>query len=309
MAFIEALNDGFAYREQIDARGAGLTVLRYLSQRYTHSPLSTWLRRIEAGEVLLADRRAQPDDTLSAGDCLVWHRPPWTEAAVPLTYEVVYEDEDLLAVDKPSGLPTMPAGGFLRHTLLALVRRRHPEATPMHRLGRGTSGVLLFARNEAARCAVQAAWRGCQVRKSYRTLVQGKPPAEPFSIDQPIGLVDHPLVGRLHAAVAGGRQARSHVTCVEQHSSDALVDVLIETGRPHQIRIHLAWAGYPLVGDPLYLAGGGARAEMVPGDSGYLLHARALAFPHPRTGRELLIESPLPQVLRSVRESGKPGRQ
>jgi 23S rRNA pseudouridine1911/1915/1917 synthase len=302
------MNRGFAYREQIDARSAGLTVAAFLAGRYPHSSPSTWLSRIEGGEVLLAGRQAHAGELLRAGDTLVWNRPPWEEPEVPLIYDVLYEDDDLLAVSKPSGLSTMPAGGFFQHTLLTLVQSRTPEASPMHRLGRGTSGVVLFARTAAARSAMQAAWRTQKVRKCYRALVQGCPPAGPFPIDQPIGVVEHPRVGRLHAAAAGGKASRSHVSCLEQRGAEALVEVLIDTGRPHQIRIHMAWAGFPLVGDPLYVQGGAVRPDAVPSDLGYLLHARSLAFVHPRSGSDLLIESPPPPRLQCLRECSTAGQ-
>src|SRR5690606_31211491 len=139
-----------------------------------HSAEPVWRERFEAGELELQGRRASPDDVLRAGDWLVWHRPPWVEPPVPLSFDLLFEDEHLLAVSKPSGLPTLPGGGFLEHTLLALVRARAPEASPMHRLGRGTSGLVLFGRTPLAGKALQQQWRGRQVKKLYLALASGR---------------------------------------------------------------------------------------------------------------------------------------
>jgi 23S rRNA pseudouridine1911/1915/1917 synthase len=143
----------------------------------------------------------------------VWHRPPWTEPDVPIHFGLIYADDALVVVDKPSGLPTMPAGGFLEHTLLALVRREFPDAAPMHRLGRGTSGLVLFAQTATARSAVQAVWRRREVEKIYRARVVGTPPPS-LRIDQPIGPVSHPRLGEVFAATPTGRPSTSSTgTC------------------------------------------------------------------------------------------------
>jgi len=281
-------------------------VLEHLSLRFGRASPEAWRARIAAGQVRLDDGLATPDARLRAGQWLRWDRPPWEEPAAPLATAVLHEDALLLAVAKPRGLPTVPGGGlYLEHTLLAVVRRRAPEASPMHRLGRDTSGVVLFARTAAAAGQVQAAFRERRVVKVYRALCAGHPPADAFSVTAPIGEVEHPLLGTVHAAAPGGRRSSSQVRVLERRggagaASCALVDVAIETGRPHQIRIHLAHAGHPLVGDPLYGVGGlpleGTRA--LPGDPGYLLHAMRLELDHPLDGRRLVVECAPPPALR-----------
>lgn len=303
------MNRGHTYREQVDRRGAGRAVLTHLSERFGLASPATWRERIEAGQVRLDEAPTTPEALLRAGQWLCWDRPPWEEPPVPLDAAVLHEDALLLAVAKPRGLPTMPGGGlYLEHTLLAVVRRRAPEASPMHRLGRDTSGVVLFARTGAAAAQVQAAFRERRVGKTYRALCAGHPAADAFTVTAPIGEVEHPLLGTLHAAAPGGRPSLSHVRVLERRgegaAASALVEVTIETGRPHQIRIHLAHAGHPLVGDPLYGPGGvplpGTRA--LPGDPGYLLHAGRLELSHPLDGAALVIECAPPPALRlSVR--------
>ncbi|MFC6802139.1 RluA family pseudouridine synthase [Deinococcus caeni] len=237
---------------------------------------------------------------LRAGDVVVWHRPPWREEAAPLDYAVLLEDDALVAVSKPSGLPTLPGAGFLTHTLLTQVRLRYPGASPLHRLGRGTSGAVLFARTGSAGAALSRAWRDHEVGKVYRALGAGVPEWDTLDIRTPIGPVPHPRLGTVFAASADGKASRSVAHVRESREDRTLFDVEIHTGRPHQIRIHLAAAGHPLVGDPLYGPGGLPLPGLpgLPGDLGYRLHAWTLHFRHPVTGEAVRVEAPPPPDLR-----------
>lgn len=287
-------NHGFAYRERI--QGGRSRVLEHLVLRHRHSTEAQWRARIELGELELDGLRVGPETALSPGQELVWFRPPWDEPEVDTGFRVLLEDGLLVAVAKPRGLPTLPGGGFLENTLLARVRSRYPEASPMHRLGRETSGIVLFARDHAAAAALQSAWREHQVVKRYRALASGVAVEDTLVIAAPIGPVPHPWLGTLFAASPQGKPALSRARVLERGAATTLFEVLIETGRPHQIRIHLAFAGHPLVGDPLYAEGGLPRPDLpaLPGDGGYFLHAEYLAFPHPVTGEtvELWAEPP-----------------
>jgi len=295
------LNRGYEYRERVDHRGNGFAVLAYLSRAYRHSSREDWQERIANGEIALDGLETRGDAILKSGQMLIWRRPPWHEADVPLGYAVLHEDEELLTVAKPCGLPTIPGGGFLEHTLLKLVRKRRPGATPIHRLGRGTSGVVLFACTALARSVLCAAMRRHEITKVYRALACGIPAMADFSITSPIGTVPHVLLGTIHAACPTGKRALSRVSILERRGDTSLLQVLIETGRPHQIRIHLAAAGHPLAGDPLYAAGGGLLngGDALPGDCGYLLHAERLQLCHPGTGSSFEVWCCPPPELRA----------
>ena len=299
---MHALNAGFRYLEQIGSAESGRTVAAHLSARYPLASEAEWRDRIQAGQVFLEDRPAQGDEFLRAGQQLTWLRPPWNEPDVPLATAILYEDADLLAVAKPSGLPTLPGGGeFLEHTLLALMRRRHPDASPMHRLGRGTSGIVLFAPTVPARKPLQATFQQDGTHKVYLALCSGRMAPDTLEITAPIGEVPYAPLGTLHAAHPEGRASCSRVRVLERREGATLVEVEILTGRPHQIRIHLAWAGHPLVGDPLYGPGGLPLPETraLPGDPGYLLHAHRLELTHPRSGNRILLVCQPPPLLRT----------
>ena len=295
-----ARNVGFDYCERVGADANGEKLSDYLASRYRHSSVSEWKARIAAGQVFLDQAPARPEAVVYRGQTLVWRRPPWEEPEAPDSFAVLFRDDELLAVAKPPGLPTLPGAGFLESTLLHRVRARVPDAAPLHRLGRWTSGVVLFARTPDARAELSRQWAARTIRKRYRALAGGEPARGDFVVNDPIGPVPHPLLGSVHAACAGGKPASSHVVVLARRVGAFLCDVRIATGRPHQIRIHLAAAGHPLVGDPLYVAGGvpqpGCRA--LPGDPGYHLHASELTFRHPRTGRDITVECAPPPLLR-----------
>lgn len=295
------MNRGCSYREQVGARAAGRRAVDYLAASRRHSSGEAWAERFDRGEVEIEGQRANAGAVLRAGQTLVWHRPPWAEPPVPLHFEVIHLEDAFLAVAKPRGLPTMPAGGFLEHTLLALVRARYPGARLLHRLGRHTSGLVLFARTAEAASRLGRAWRARAVTKVYRALGSGVAHANRLDITIPIGPVPHPRLGHVHAAAPGGRPAHSVAHVMERRAGSTLFQVTITTGRPHQIRIHLAWAGHPLVGDPLYAAGGtpGGDEPALPGDGGYLLHAERLQFAHPQSHDQVTLVAPPPDELRA----------
>lgn len=300
------LNSGWTYWDRVPVDADGLTVLEFYATRYRHSSRAAWQQRLSAGRVRLDGRVVQPGAVLAPGQKLQYCRPPWREADVPRSFHILYEDADLLIVDKPGGLPCMPGGNFLDNTLLRLVRMRHGhDWAPLHRLGRATSGIVLFACSARARRKLSADLRSGRVRKVYRALVDGADIEAERTIDVPIGLIEYAPLGRLYAAVSEGKPSRSIVRVLERRPEPdrALVEVEIPTGRPHQIRIHLAAVGHPLTGDPLYVAGGRPRSHSrgerapLPGDGGYHLHAGRMDLVHPGDQQVLTVTAAPPSAL------------
>jgi 23S rRNA pseudouridine1911/1915/1917 synthase len=300
-------NRGYSYPDRIGPSDEGLTVAAFYSRRYPHSTPAEWRQRIETGQVLLNALPASASDVLARGDALLYQRLPWEEPDAPTVFATLFEDDDVLVLAKPSGLPVLPGGLFLENTLLRLVRKRYgPGASPLHRLGRGTSGAILFTRNKRAASSLAAAMAERRIVKVYLALASGTGMPDAFTVTAPIGPVPHTLPATVNAYRADGRPSISHVRVVRRLPEDhaAVLEVTIPTGRPHQIRIHLSYAGYPLVGDPLYRNGGVPRADGVdddltttPGAMGYLLHSWKIRFPHPARPGEVEVVCPPPAPL------------
>ncbi|PZD75204.1 Ribosomal large subunit pseudouridine synthase D [Acaryochloris thomasi RCC1774] len=295
------MNQGWVYHDCVNRAASGVTLLDYYAQRYRRFSAQDWRSRIENGQVCVEGNPGTVDTVVQAGQKLTYHRPPWQEPEAPLSFEVLYEDEDLLAIAKPSGLPVLPGGGFLEHTLLHLLRKRYPKETPVpvHRLGRGTSGLVLLARSALARSELSREIRDRKLQKIYRALIGPCDLPEQLTIEQPIDKIPHPFLGHIYSATPSGKYSRSDVQVLQRTDQSTLVEVSILTGRPHQIRIHLAAVGFPLLGDPLYGIGGvpSLETQAVPGDCGYHLHASRLGFVHPRTQESVAIECLPPDLL------------
>ena len=247
-----------------------------------------------------------PDETLTRGDRLSYRRLPWEEPEAPRDFKTLFEDEDVLALAKPSGLPVLPGGMFLENTLLYLVRQRYgAECSPLHRLGRGTSGAILFTRNARTARSLATAMYERRILKVYLALASGTAMPDTFTVDAPIGPVPYRRPATVHAYRPDGRPSISHVRVVRRlpEENATLLEVTIPTGRPHQIRIHLSYAGYPLVGDSLYQQGGMPRTDGIddehaalPGEAGYLLHSWKIRFPHPGKGEDVQVVCPPPST-------------
>ncbi len=219
--------------------------------------------------------------------------------AEAIALDVRYEDDDLLVVNKPAGLAVHPGpghpGGTLVNALLARVPALAKVGGPLrpgivHRLDKDTSGVLLVAKTETALAALQAAIKAREVQREYLALVQGLVAAEEGTIEAPIAR--HPRHRRRMAVVPRGRRAVTRYRVRERFAVATLVEASLQTGRTHQIRVHFAHLGHPVVGDPVY-GGKGERWGM----TRQALHAFRLDFTHPGSGAPIAVEAPLPEDM------------
>jgi 23S rRNA pseudouridine1911/1915/1917 synthase len=220
-----------------------------------------------------------------------------TEARPDLT--IAWQDEYLLVVDKPAGLVVHPARGHREGTLSQLLSDAgagggDPDRPGIvHRLDRDTSGLLVVARTDDAHRLLQEALRKRLIEREYLALVEGLPPARTGTIEAPIGR--HPRIRtRMAVGGSGSREARTHFTLERSLRDVSLLRLRLDTGRTHQIRVHLQAIGYPVCGDPEYGTPG------LLGLQRQFLHATRLAFPHPLTGAPIEVNSPLPEDLQDA---------
>ncbi|OKH17226.1 RluA family pseudouridine synthase [[Limnothrix rosea] IAM M-220] len=294
------LNQGWIYGDRPKRCHVGLTVLDFYSQNYRHSSRTKWSERIAQGQIFVDGQPAKAEQLIEKNQRLAYHREPWEEPDAPLDYEIVHAEEDFLIIDKPSGLPVLPGGFFLENTLLHQLRKHFPNETPIpiHRLGRGTSGLMILGRSPLGKQHLSQQIRLHKITKIYRALIPAGDYPDQLTITTPIGKVPHPVIGKLHAVHPEGKPSHSEMTVLERHPETSLVAVNIKTGRPHQIRIHMAAIGFPLLGDPLYAPGGLPKIATppektaLPGDCGYFLHATELKFLHPKTLKTQSFYSP-----------------
>jgi len=260
-------------------------------------------RRMFEDGVLVDDTAVSPSQRLAGGviDFAVPAvvAPPRPEAAA---FDVIHEDPHLLVVDKPAGLVVHPGAGKERSTLAGGLLHRFPDLAGVgvtgregiiHRLDQGTSGLLLVARSNEVHQLLQAQLQKREIRRSYLALVHGVPAMPTGTIDAPIGR--DPAYPTRKKVVAGGRPSRTHYRVRSSHEVAALLEVDLETGRTHQIRVHLAAIDHPVVGDRAY----SRRRDPIPVRRMFL-HAYRLDLIHPITGDQLAIESPLPADLAAV---------
>ena len=188
------LNRGYAYTTIVTSKYHGRTVLSHLASLYPHSSPQAWQQNLNDGEVTVNGVIATGNEALISGQTLVWNRPPWIEPdTASALRSACLNDPHLLAVNKPGGLPTLPGGGFMENTLLRLVQKQTPNANPVHRLGRATTGIVLFAKTAQAAAKLGADWNTPRIQKIYWALAQNVARHDAYEILTPIGLVPHPL--------------------------------------------------------------------------------------------------------------------
>jgi 23S rRNA pseudouridine1911/1915/1917 synthase len=266
-------------------------------------------RLISEGLVLIDGKPARKNHVMGVSEEVTWGMPtPEPELVVPEDIDliVVYEDESIVVMDKPAGMVMYPGPGHSGHTLLNALISRYPDIVGVggagrpgifHRLDRDTSGLVAVARTEGAYLEMVEKVKNREVDREYLALVTGEISGERGKIDAPMG---RSIVNRKRMAVRqyNGRRAVTHFKVVERFPRGyTLVEVLLETGRTHQIRVHFSHIGHPVAGDPEYSGGKGKR-EL--GLSRQFLHAYRLRFSHPVTGAPLDLYSELPGDLKQA---------
>lgn len=257
-------------------------------------------------QILVNNKAVKANYKVKTGDILLINIPdaaPIDVLPEEMDLNIVYEDSDLLVINKPVGLVVHPAHGHYSGTLVNGLLAHCKDLSGIngmlrpgivHRIDKDTSGLLMIAKNDLAHQHLAAQLKEHSIKRAYYALVQGV-------ISEPAGLVDAPIgrheTDRKKMAVTfkNSKEARTHYYVKERFARHTFIECRLETGRTHQIRVHMSYLGYPLVGDPLY----GTRKNNLdfPGQA---LHAYALGFIHPRTGEELYFEAPLPEHFQTV---------
>ncbi len=267
----------------------------------------SYLQKLIGEQLILVNQKAVKSNyKLKTGDHLLVQIPeaaPIDIQPEPMDLDIVYEDSDVLIVNKPAGLVVHPAHGHYSGTLVNGLLAHCTDLSGIngkmrpgivHRIDKDTSGLLMIAKNDLAHQSLAAQLKEHSIKRAYYALVQGV-------ISEPAGLVDAPI-GRhetdrkkMAVTLKNSKEARTHYYVKERFSRHTFIECRLETGRTHQIRVHMAYLGHPLVGDPLY----GTRKNNLdfPGQA---LHAYALGFLHPRTGAPLYFEASLPEHFQLV---------
>lgn len=266
----------------------------------SRSQLQKW---IEDGNVTVNGEKVKPKYKLAVGDRVVVQpeKPQKIDLEpenIPL--DIVYEDDDVIVVNKPQGMVVHPAPGHPNHTLVNALLYHSPLSTIngefrpgiVHRIDKDTSGLLMIAKNDLAHRSLAAQLKAKTNEREYVALVHGVIKEERGTIDAPLGRSKKDR--KKQAVVEDGRHAVTHFKVLERFQHYTLVSCRLETGRTHQIRVHMKYIGHPLAGDPLY----GPR-KTLPGNGQYL-HARLLGFKHPRTGKQMTFTLPLPEYFQKM---------
>lgn len=266
----------------------------------SRSQLQKW---IEDGNVTVNGETVKPKYKLAVGD-LVEVQPEKPQKIdlepenIPL--DIVYEDDDVIVVNKPQRMVVHPAPGHPNHTLVNALLYHSPLSTIngefrpgiVHRIDKDTSGLLMVAKNDLAHRSLAAQLKAKTNEREYVALVHGVIKEERGTIDAPLGRSKKNR--KKQAVVEDGRHAVTHFKVLERFKHYTLVSCRLETGRTHQIRVHMKYIGHPLADDPLY----GPR-KTLPGNGQYL-HARLLGFKHPRTGKQMTFTTPLPEYFQKM---------
>lgn len=259
------------------------------------------------GEVRVNEEKVKPGYKVRPGDRLtIVLNPPSPALPQPedIPLNIIYQDSDLLVVNKPRGLVVHPAPGHAQGTMVNALLHHCDDLAGIggtvrpgivHRLDKDTSGLLVVAKTDLAQLGLSQQLKEHSVSRKYKALVHGSPPLK-STVNAPIGR--HRVQRKKMAVTPGrGKEAITHFRVLAFYRGFALMEARLETGRTHQVRVHLAHLGYPVVGDPLY---GRKSSKLNLQSGGQLLHAYSLSFHHPRTGEKLEFSTPLPEEFQRV---------
>ena len=289
---------------ELTAEESGQRLDKYLAGEMTDLSRSRIKELVQAGEVLVNGKKSKVSYKVQKGDLIqvtVLPLEPLALEAENIPLDIVYEDEDVIVVNKPQGMVVHPAAGHPSHTLVnaLLYHTRDLADSPegfrpgiVHRIDKDTSGLLMVAKNAVARESLEKQLAAKSNKRQYLAIVHGNFAEEEGTIDAPIGR--NPKDRKQMAVVEKGKSAVTHFKVLEQYQGYSLVECQLETGRTHQIRVHMAYIGHPLAGDPLY----GPR-KTLPGH-GQFLHAKTLGFEQPRTGEWLEFSVQPPEIFQQT---------
>lgn len=293
----------------------GLRLDRFLSDALSELSRSQIQRLLDEGRVRLEGKALKKSDKTCSGAVYEVEVPAPREIGIlpeDIPLDVAYEDGDVIVVNKPKGLVVHPAAGHWSGTLVNALLYRCRDLSGIngalrpgivHRIDKDTSGLLIVAKNDFAHQALAAQLQDHTLRRTYEAVVCGGVREEAGTIDAPIGR--NPADRKKMAVTEKGRLAVTHWEVVARYEGYTHLRLRLETGRTHQIRVHLAYRNHPILGDTVY---GHKKAEL--GQSSQCLHARELRFLHPRTGEPVTVSSPLPDyfldVLRRLKNAGSP---
>ena len=287
------------------AQENGVRADQFLSQSLDNLTRSAAQKLLEAGHVLRGGKALKKNDKLKEGDEITVLIPDPTEVEIlpqDIPLDVVYEDEDVIVVNKPVGMVVHPAPGHPDGTLVNALMYHcgdslsgiNGELRPgiVHRIDRDTSGLIIAAKNDAAHLALADQLQDHSLYREYEAVIIGGLKSDEGTIDLPIArhATDRKKMAINHYS---GRRAVTHWTVLKRFSGYTHLQCRLETGRTHQIRVHLSAQGHPVLGDPVY----SGERKGFPELAGQCLHARKLSFIHPRTGERLTLECPLPDYF------------
>lgn len=303
---IPSTDETLEFTVQADEAGIRIdkVIVESMEEAVSRSQLQNWIRK---GRVTVNGRTVKPNYKVSEGDEIMV-APPEPEVTElvpePIPLDIAYEDQDVIVVNKPRGMVVHPAAGHPSGTLVnALMYHAkdlsgiNGEIRPgiVHRIDKDTSGLLMIAKNDFAHTSLSAQLKEHSVTRRYFAVVHGVLEHDQGTIDAPIGR--DPQNRKLFTVTdRGGKHAVTHFVVVERFAEYSLLELQLETGRTHQIRVHMKFIGHPLAGDPAYGRAKG-RTMRLPGQA---LHAAVLGFTHPRTGERLTFEAPIPEEMQEL---------